>query len=88
MNERYDQRLSEYVYTKIWSEMSDKDRKISVAMTHSQAVSDIMTQAGMNKSGFSPYRARLIKRGLAYSPERGKLCFQLPRFAEFVDMND
>jgi energy-coupling factor transporter ATP-binding protein EcfA2 len=84
----YDQRLSEYVYTKIWSEMSDKDRKISVAMTHSQAVSDIMIQAGMNKSGFSPYRARLIKRSLAYSPERGKLCFQLPRFAEFVEMND
>ncbi|MGN8774582.1 hypothetical protein [Candidatus Weimeria sp. HCP3S3_B5] len=34
------------------------------------------------------YRARLIKRGLAYSPERGKLCFQLPRFAEFVEMKD
>jgi energy-coupling factor transporter ATP-binding protein EcfA2 len=83
----YDQRLSEYVYTKIWSEMSEKDKKIAVAMTETQEVSEIMEKSEMKKSEFSPYRARLIKRGLAYSPERGKLCFLLPRFAEFVEIN-
>ena len=67
--------------------MSEKDKKIAVAMTETQEVSEIMEKSEMKKSEFSPYRARLIKRGLAYSPERGKLCFLLPRFAEFVEVN-
>lgn len=83
----YDQRLSEYVYTKIWSEMSGNDKRIAVAMTESQEVSEIMKRSGMKKSEFSPYRARLIKRGLVYSPERGKLRFLLPRFSEYVEVN-
>lgn len=84
----FDQRLSEYVYTKIWSEMSGKDRDVARAMTDSQNVSEIMKRTGMEKSEFSPYRSRLIKRGIAYAPERGKLCFILPRFSEFVQVND
>lgn len=84
----YDQRLSEYVYTKIWSEMSMKDREVALAMTHSENVSEIMKQAGMKKTEFSPYRSRLIKRGIACAPERGKLCFLLPRFSEFIQINE
>lgn len=84
----YDQRLSEYVYTKIWSELSAKDRDICEAMTETRDVSDIMKITGMERPEFSPYRSRLIKRGIAYSPERGKLCFLLPRFTEFVISHD
>lgn len=84
----FDQRLSEYVYTKIWAKMSEKDQNVAVAMTHSNRVAEIMKQTGMDKSEFSPYRSRLIKREIAYAPERGKLCFILPRFSEFIQVND
>lgn len=80
----YDQRLSEYVYQKIWSELSANDRKVAVSMTDSDKVSEIMANAGMDKSSFSRYRMRLIKKGIAYSPARGELRFLLPRFSDFV----
>lgn len=83
----YDQRLSEYVYSKIWSELSPNDKKIATAMTETDNVADLMKISGMNKSEFSPYRSRLIRRGIAYSPARGKLLFLLPRFAEFIEVN-
>lgn len=84
----YDQRLSEYVYTKIWSEMSAKDKSVAKAMTKFSETEKIQKSAGMNKSEFSPYRARLIRRGIAYAPGRGQLQFKLPRFAEFIEVND
>lgn len=80
----YDQRLSEYVYQKIWSELSVNDRKVAASMTNTRKVSEIMEEAGMDKSTFSRYRMRLIKKGIAYSPARGELRFLLPRFSEFI----
>ena len=85
--DEYDQRLSEYVYSKIWSELSPKDKSVveQIAAGNS-AVSDIMNNLSLNKSNFSPYRDRLLKKGIVIAPERGKLSIVLPRFDKFVQL--
>lgn len=85
--DEYDQRLSEYVYSKIWAELSLKDKAVVTAMAEEKtATQDIMKSAEMNKSEFSQYRSRLLKKGIVYAPERGRLEFILPRFDLFVRM--
>ncbi|MDD5885879.1 MAG: ATP-binding protein [Erysipelotrichaceae bacterium] len=83
----YDQHLDEYVYAKIWSTLSEVERKIvmSFQTNSSLSVSAILERTGTKKEYFSRYRDRLIKKGILISPTRGKLMFNLPRFKEFID---
>lgn len=78
--------LEEYVYDKIWSEMSVTDRKVLyvAARNSSGSVSEIREELDMAKNEFSPYRDRLIKRGVISGEERGYIRFTLPLFEEFV----
>lgn len=82
----YSQYLEEYVYDKLWSELSGQDRRILIAMasTDQSKVEAIRKAAGVTSSTFSVYRDRLIKKGLVMSPEYGYLEYTLPRFGEFV----
>lgn len=83
--DEYDQRLSEYVYSKIWSELSEKDREVVVCIAQGcTKVSEIMDNVNMTKSVFSQYRSRLMRKGIVYAPSRGVLNFELPRFSQFV----
>lgn len=83
--DEYDQRLSEYVYGKIWSELSARDKSVVLAIAGGKTTTQEMMQAtGMDKSSFSQYRNRLLKKGIVDAPERGKLVFTLPRFDHFV----
>lgn len=83
----YDGYLEEYSYTKIWSTLSEVERKIvmSFQTNSSIPVSAILGRTGMKKEYFSRYRDRLIKKGILVSPTREKLMFNLPRFKEFID---
>lgn len=82
----FDQYLEEYVYSKIWSELSGKDRAVLLALaeTDDGLVGKIRECVGMKSNDFSVYRERLIRKGVVISPERGRLTFSLPRFGEFV----
>ena len=84
----YDRYLEEYSYAKIWSTLSDVERKIAMSFqTNSPVtVSTILEKTNMTKGYFSVYRDRLIKKGILISPNRGKLMFNLPRFKEFIDV--
>lgn len=86
----YDTYLEEYVYEKIWSELSQKDKQVLQAMctVKSTKVEDIRKVMGMNSNNFTVYRSRLLKKGIIYVPEYGKLAFSLPRFGEFVIRQD
>ena len=86
VTEEYRQYLEEFVYDKIWSELSPRDRTLALAIAESEtgAVADIMQKAGFSTQEFSPYRKRLIRKGIVESPERGKLVFSLPLFREYV----
>ena len=82
----FSQYLEEYVYEKIWSELSKGDKELLVAMakTNDTKVEAIRKTIKKASNSFSVYRNRLIKKGLIISPEYGHLEFTLPRFKEFV----
>lgn len=82
----FDQYLYEYVYSKIWSETSDNDKKvlISMATTGSNSVLEVREAVGMSAEKFSVYRERLLRKGVVISQGYGNLSLVLPRFAEFV----
>lgn len=82
----YDQYLEEYVYDKIWSELSDLDRKILVEMSESgeTRVKKIREKTKMTSELFSVYRERLKRKGVLDTSKYGEVSFILPRFAEFV----
>ena len=84
---KYDQYLEEYVYEKMYSDLSSNDKKILKAFTNDgiNSVDNLMLKSKMKKNIFSVYRDRLIKRGIIESPEYGKLSLKLPRFYEFLE---
>lgn len=84
----YDQYLEEYVYGKIWSELSELDRKILVemAVNREKKVKRIRDGMGLKSEQFAVYRERLKRKGVLDTSKYGEVSFILPRFAEFVMM--
>ena len=80
--------LEEYVYEKIWDELSAKDRRLAygIAKVKSGKISEIRELLGMDTNNFNPYRKRLMKKGLICG-ERGYVHFTLPLFEEYVTGN-
>ena len=83
---QYDTYLEDYVYEKIWSELSRKDKEVVAAMCDapSTKVETIRNRLKMSSNSFSTYRKRLTKKGIIQSPDYGWLSFTLPRFREFI----
>lgn len=84
--EEYEQYLCEFVYDKIWSELSQKDRVVArgIAETDSGKIKDIREHLGMETNQFNPYRKRLIKKGILSGEMRGYVYFTLPLFEDYV----
>lgn len=82
----YDQYLQEYVYDKIWHELSDRDREVLLILSGSESmrVKDIIAELNVNSSQFSTYRDRLIKKGLIDTSRYGYISMILPRFSEYL----
>lgn len=83
---QYDAYLEDYVYEKIWSELSRRDKEVVSAMCDgpSTKVETIRNRLNMTSNSFSTYRKRLTKKGIIQSPDYGWLSFTLPRFREFI----
>lgn len=82
----YDQYLEEYVYAKIWSELSEMDKKIVAEMSKSgeTRVKVLRDCLKMKSELFSVYRDRLKRKGLIDTRTYGRVALALPRFDEFV----
>lgn len=82
------QYLEEYVYDKIWSELSKKDKDIvyAISKTPSGKISDIRKFLKMDSNEFSPYKKRLLRKGLIAN-ENGYARLVLPLFDEFAREN-
>ena len=83
----YDQYLEEFVYQKVWSGLTVVEQNILRAFNSNESVrvAKIMSTLNMDKSYFSKYRDRLLKKGIVTSLSKGTLSFTLPRFREFID---
>lgn len=87
--DEYEQYLSEFVYDKIWSELSKKDRVVArgIAEVDGGKIKDIREHLEMETNEFNPYRKRLIKKGILSGEMRGYVYFTLPLFEEYVMEN-
>lgn len=85
--EEYDQKLAELAYGKLWTELSETDRRVmlAIAKSESHSVKDIRTIAEMDANKFNQYRRRLRDRGLIDVRTYGEIRFYLPRFREFLE---
>jgi energy-coupling factor transporter ATP-binding protein EcfA2 len=84
----YDQYLEEYVYSKIWSEMSEKDKEILqvLAVSGEIKVKNLREKLGLASEQFSVYRERLKRKGVIDTRQYGMASMALPRFEEFIKM--
>ena len=82
----YRQLLEDFVYEKIWSELSPKDKLILNGIAHCKDghLNRINDYLGLKKDEINPYRKRLIKKGLVDGSEHGILKITLPLLDEFV----
>lgn len=83
------QYLEDYVYEKIWSELSPGDRKFAygTAKSKTSRAREIKQILHMSDQAYAPYRDRLIKRGILDGREHGYVRFTLPLFEEYVLQN-
>ncbi len=83
---KYDDALRHYVYKKIWSELSEKDRWFMsfIVIKENMPVSELLELSKQKKNEFAQYRARLRDKGLINVGTRGYVSYTLPRFDVFV----
>ena len=82
----YRQYLYEYVYQKIWEGLSPRDRKIicGIAEAGDPSVKTVKAYLGLTDNEWSPYRQRLIRKGIVDGNERGMIRLTLPLFDEYA----
>jgi predicted AAA+ superfamily ATPase len=80
---KFDDLLDDFVYRKIWQELSEQDKNVILAITDSKTqVSEVCKKLNMTSSTFSKYRQRLLEKGIIQAPQHGYVEIVLPRFAE------
>lgn len=71
-----------------YDRLTPGDKKFLRAMAHMGAgphrIGDVAATMGMGLRTLSPTRAKLIKKGMIYSPEHGQIAFTVPLFDEFM----
>ncbi|MBO4496905.1 MAG: ATP-binding protein [Lachnospiraceae bacterium] len=82
----YDDYLENYVYEKIWSELSPRERSVLeyLAEKDEAKVGDIRDALELSSGQMSVYRDRLIKRGIIKASSYGFVSLLLPRFGELI----
>ena len=81
----FDELLDDFVYKKVWSLLTKKERDIVCAVSEKEVkTGEICKRLSMSSSTFSKYRDNLIQKGILTSPEYGYVSLSLPRFYEVV----
>lgn len=82
----YDEYLQSYVYQKIWSELSEKDKIVMLAISRKRKIKnkELREELGFSSSLMSIYRDRLKRKGLIDTSEYGVLSIILPRLDHYI----
>lgn len=85
----YRQYLEDYVYDKIWFELSAEDKKLLHAIVCSETgkAKEIKEALQWNNEKYAPYRDRLIKKMIIDGSEYGHLKLVLPLMEDYVMMH-
>lgn len=82
---KLDEMLDDYVYKKIWSSLTAKEREIILAIKHDDTkTGEICEVTGIKPNSFSQYKSKLTRMGLITSSGYGYNSLTLPRFYEIV----
>lgn len=85
---RLDLFLDERSYSKIFRELTNKEREIVALIAQNKTTNSEIKEALQMKDGtLSTYKNILSKKGIIDVSERGVVSFKLPRFAEFFRFN-
>ena len=85
--QEYMQILADFSYEKIWSELSDNDRKVCIAIAESSycEYKEVKSILNWDNNQLNPYRKRLINKQIISDKKRGFMSFTLPLFKEFIN---
>lgn len=82
------ERLDQGFFRSRWERATPAERRMLIAMAEDgegpSTSSDVARRMSLAPSSLGPYRARLIQKGLVYSPEHGHVAFTVPGMADFV----
>lgn len=79
--------LEDFVYRKIWSSLTDVEKRVIMTMPPDGKkikIKELCSKLEMKTSSFSKYRERLMNKGVCMSPEYGVLAVALTRFQNIV----
>lgn len=81
----FDLILDEKSYSKIWSELTQKEREIVTVIAYDKTTNqEIMDTLNIKSNSLAVYKGSLKKKGIINTQDRGVASFALPRFKEFV----
>ena len=81
--EKLDELLDDFVYKKLWSSLTSREKDIIHAMDcDEEKVGSISTQLGVSAGTLSKYKDSLIEQGIVESSRYGYIRITLPRFLE------
>lgn len=79
---KLDDLLDDFVYRKIWTSLSEQDRRIVQEIgDNTVKVSELCKRLDMKSSTFSKYRERLYRKGILDTSRHGFVSLDLPRFS-------
>lgn len=78
--------LDERSYSKIWSELTTKEKEIVSTIANGKTSNkEILDFLNMKANSLSTYKISLSRKGIIDVSQRGVVSFALPRFKEFVN---
>ncbi|MBR3306779.1 MAG: ATP-binding protein [Lachnospiraceae bacterium] len=81
----FDVLLDDFVYKKIWSSLSRKEKEVLRALPEKDVrTGEVCKRLSMSSGTFSRYRDNLIQKGIISSPDYGYVSFALPRLYEVI----
>ena len=83
---KLDYYLEQSVYTKLWDELSQKEKEIVQFVAKKDRITnqDLINARLVDDNTISTYKKGLIQKGILSAPQRGVLVMALPRFKEFL----
>ena len=84
---KFDEELIIYAYEKIWSELSELDKKVVYVISLGiNKTSEIREKLSISPQLLNTYRKRLMERGVVDGSRHGELSLALPRFDEYISL--